>query len=153
MRRLLHEALGYGAVSAISLGADFGILAILVQWLHWPTLIAATTSFLAGACVAYALSVRYVFSQHRLRSRRAEFVGFVALGTIGLAVNLAVIYVATGLLGTVDIVPDPAGLAADFQAMMAAAMAKEVADVMLRSGHRSTRASGSSGRWRRRLRT
>jgi von Willebrand factor type A C-terminal domain len=28
--------------------------------------------------------------------------------------------------------PDPAGLAADFQAMMAAAMAKEVADVMLR---------------------
>ncbi len=36
------------------------------------------------------------------------------------------------LLGSVDIVPDPAGLAADFEAMMQASMAKEVADVVLR---------------------
>ena len=40
--------------------------------------------------------------------------------------------IATALLGTVDIVPDPAGLAADFRQMMAAAMGKEVADVLLR---------------------
>src|SRR5579859_3453768 len=35
-------------------------------------------------------------------------------------------------LGTVDIVPDPAGLAADFAAMMENAMGKQVADVSLR---------------------
>jgi hypothetical protein len=40
--------------------------------------------------------------------------------------------ISTALLGTVDIVPDPAGLAADFSAMMAAAMDKQVADVSLR---------------------
>jgi hypothetical protein len=40
--------------------------------------------------------------------------------------------IATALLGTVDIVPDPDGLAADFEAMMQASMAKEVADVALR---------------------
>jgi hypothetical protein len=40
--------------------------------------------------------------------------------------------ISTALLGTVDIVPDPAGLAADFEAMMQASMAKEVADVALR---------------------
>jgi hypothetical protein len=40
--------------------------------------------------------------------------------------------ISTALLGTVDIVPDPAGLAADFEAMMKASMAKEVADVALR---------------------
>jgi hypothetical protein len=40
--------------------------------------------------------------------------------------------ISAGLLGTVDIVPDPAGLAADFSAMMAAAMGKQVADVSLR---------------------
>src|SRR5450755_878963 len=40
--------------------------------------------------------------------------------------------ISTSLLGTVDIVPDPAGLAADFSAMMAAAMGKQVADVSLR---------------------
>jgi VWA domain-containing protein len=40
--------------------------------------------------------------------------------------------IASALLGSVDIVADPAGLAADFQAMMQDAMGKEVADVALR---------------------
>jgi hypothetical protein len=40
--------------------------------------------------------------------------------------------ISSALLGTVDIVPDPAGLAADFAAMMENAMGKQVADVSLR---------------------
>jgi hypothetical protein len=40
--------------------------------------------------------------------------------------------VASALLGTVDIVANPEGLAADFEAMMQTAMGKEVADVALR---------------------
>src|SRR5215470_3353453 len=39
--------------------------------------------------------------------------------------------VTAALLGSVDIVPDPAGLAADFSAMMAESMGKRVADVSL----------------------
>lgn len=40
--------------------------------------------------------------------------------------------IASALLGTSDIVADPAGLAADFTQMMTNAMGKEVADVSLR---------------------
>ncbi|MFI9718204.1 VWA domain-containing protein [Streptomyces sp. NPDC052396] len=40
--------------------------------------------------------------------------------------------IASALLGTADIVADPAGLAADFTQMMEGAMGKEVADVALR---------------------
>ena len=40
--------------------------------------------------------------------------------------------IASALLGSVDIVADPAGLVADFQAMTEAAMGKSVADVALR---------------------
>ena len=40
--------------------------------------------------------------------------------------------VSSALLGTVDIVAEPSGLADDFRAMMAAAMGKQVADVALR---------------------
>ncbi|MEU1012949.1 VWA domain-containing protein [Streptomyces sp. NPDC005890] len=40
--------------------------------------------------------------------------------------------IASALLGTADIVADPAGLAADFTKMMETAMGKEVADVALR---------------------
>ena len=40
--------------------------------------------------------------------------------------------ISTALLGTVDIVPDPSGLAADFATLMENAMGKQVADVALR---------------------
>jgi von Willebrand factor type A C-terminal domain/von Willebrand factor type A domain len=40
--------------------------------------------------------------------------------------------VSSALLGTVDIIPDPAGLEADFRAMIESAMGKELADVALR---------------------
>jgi len=40
--------------------------------------------------------------------------------------------ISTALLGTVDIVREPSGLAADFAAIMEAAMGKQVADVSLR---------------------
>ncbi len=40
--------------------------------------------------------------------------------------------IASALLGSVDIVADPSGLAADFQSMMEKAMGKEIADVALR---------------------
>jgi hypothetical protein len=40
--------------------------------------------------------------------------------------------ISTALLGTVDIVPDPAALAADFEEMMRGAMSKQLPDVMLR---------------------
>src|SRR5882757_2561710 len=40
--------------------------------------------------------------------------------------------IASALLGSVDIIADPAGLAADFQSMMENAMGKEIADVALR---------------------
>jgi putative flippase GtrA len=99
MRLLIREALGYMLASAIALGADMGLLTVLVHFFHWGTLTAATTSFLAGACVAYALSVRFVFRLHRLRNRRAEFAAFVAIGLVGVVVNAAVIYSAVNFLG------------------------------------------------------
>jgi len=40
--------------------------------------------------------------------------------------------ISTALLGSVDIVPDPAGLAADFEEMMLGAMSKQLPDVLLR---------------------
>lgn len=40
--------------------------------------------------------------------------------------------VSTALLGTVDIIPDPAGMEADFRTMMEKAMGKAVSDVALR---------------------
>jgi putative flippase GtrA len=78
---------------------DVGLLWIFVHFLSWEYLAAAAISYLSGASVAYVLSVKLAFRQHRLTDRRAEFVSFVAIGTVGLAVNWAVIYVGVEVVG------------------------------------------------------
>jgi putative flippase GtrA len=112
VKPLARQAIGYALVSGVALGVDAGLLMLLVRLGHWPTLAAATTSFLTGAVVAYALSVRFVFDEHRLRNRRAEFFSFIALGGVGVIVNGAVMYTAVDLLA-IPILPAK-GVAAGF---------------------------------------
>jgi putative flippase GtrA len=99
VRQFLKELLGYGAASACALVVDVTILWALVHFLTWGYLPAATTSFMVGAVVAYLLSTTIAFKQHRLTSRRTEFTSFVAIGGIGLLVNVAVISIGVNLLG------------------------------------------------------
>jgi putative flippase GtrA len=99
MKIFIKEAFGYGAASACALIVDMGILWVLVHFFSWGYLTAATTSFMAGAIVAYVLSIRLAFKQHRLRDRRAEFAGFVGIGTAGLAINAGVISIAVRYFG------------------------------------------------------
>ena len=99
MRTLLSDAIGYAAASACAFLFDVAVLWTLVQFCHWWYLAAATASFLSGVVVAYILSVGFVFKQHRLRDRKAEFASFAAIGTLGLAVNAAVIFFAVNFFG------------------------------------------------------
>ena len=99
MRILLHEAIRYTAVSACALLVDVTILWILVHYLSWWYLAAATTSFLAGLLVAYALSVTLVFKHRRLESQRLELASFAGIGAVGVAINAAVISFGVKYLG------------------------------------------------------
>jgi putative flippase GtrA len=99
MRRLLREGLGYLAASGAALGVDVLLLWSLVQFLSWGYILAASTSFLAGAVVAYVLSVKLAFRQHRLEDRRMEFLSFVGIGVAGLTVNAGVIFAMVRFFG------------------------------------------------------
>ena len=99
MTRLLKEAVGYGLASAIALAVDAGVLFVLVHFFGWWYLGAATVSFAAGVVITYLISVRLVFKHHRIESRHREFLAFVLIGVIGLAVNLAIMFVAVSLFG------------------------------------------------------
>lgn len=94
-----REILGYAAASGCALLVDIAILAVLVQYLRWWYLAAATASFLAGLFVAYAISVTFVFKRRRFEDRITEFGGFAAVGAVGLAVNAAVIFLAVKYFG------------------------------------------------------
>ncbi len=99
MKSIFKEAFGYAAASGCALIVDMSILWALVHFLSFGPVASATISFLAGSIVAYVLSVKIAFTQHKYYDRRAEFAGFVALGAAGLTINAAVIFVAINYLG------------------------------------------------------
>ncbi|HEY1900564.1 MAG TPA: GtrA family protein [Steroidobacteraceae bacterium] len=99
MFKLCVEATKYAAASAVALGADYAVLVALTRFAGWHYLWANSVSFLTGAVIAYVLSVRFVFSAHRLHSRQLEITSFVLIGLVGLAVSELVLFVTVGRLG------------------------------------------------------
>ena len=98
------EIVRYGMVSIVALAVDFGVLILLNEHLGIHYRIAATISFVTGGVVAYFLSVRFVFAQHRMQIHTFEAMAFVALGLVGLAVNTVVMGVAVGRMGATVVV-------------------------------------------------
>jgi putative flippase GtrA len=110
MGNLLREAAKYAAASAVALLADTGLMLALTRYAGWDYRFAAAVSFMVGATIAYALSVKFVFKAHRLHNRELEFASFVVIGLMGWSINLLVLFIAHGKLG-VDLLPAK-GLAA-----------------------------------------
>jgi putative flippase GtrA len=96
---LFHETWKYFLVSAASLVVDQGVFWALVHRAQIYYLAANVLSVSVGLAVNYVLSITLVFKERRLASRRAEFVGFIAIGIMGLAVNEAFIALFVGGLG------------------------------------------------------
>jgi putative flippase GtrA len=99
VRRFVSELLGYVIASGVALAVDSTILLGLVRAAHWGYLPASIASFLAGAVVAYLLSTRFVFQSRQIRSAPLEMGYFIALGSAGLLVNSAAMFVAVSKVG------------------------------------------------------
>jgi putative flippase GtrA len=93
-RDLAGESVRYGLASAVAFCVDFAVYLGLVRVAGWHYLLAAPAGFALGLVAVYVLSVRWVFPVRRLSDMRLEFVIFLAIGLVGMAVNEAVIYAA-----------------------------------------------------------
>ena len=89
----------YLAASAIALGADFGLLWLLTERAGLHYLASSAISYSTGAVLHYAISATLVFRERRLDSRRAEFLGFFAIGLLGLAASQIVMKTAVDGIG------------------------------------------------------
>ena len=99
MKTVVQEAIRYAAVSACALIIDITVLFILVHYLSWWYVTAASTSFLVGLLVGYVLSVTLVFKYRRLQDPRIEFASFAGIGVVGVAINAAVMTLGVTILG------------------------------------------------------
>lgn len=89
--RTLLQFARYGAVAVIALAFDFGTYAFLITVCHVHPVLAATVGFSIGIVVNYLLSVYWVFSE-RARTRRAEMIGFLIIGLVGLMLTNLIIW-------------------------------------------------------------
>ena len=99
MKTVVREATRYAFVSACAFIIDIAVLFILVSYLSWWYVAAATASFLVGLLVAYLLSITLVFKYRRLQDARIELASFAGIGLVGVAINAAVITLGVNLLG------------------------------------------------------
>ncbi len=97
LRSTLRELFAYGVSAVGALGVDMGVLLLLADVAHWPYLVAATASFVAGGVFLYFASVTVVFRVRRITNPALELTAFLALGVAGLVVNLVVIALAVEL--------------------------------------------------------
>ena len=99
--RLFNEGWKYFLVSLAALALDYGLLVGLTSLGRLHYLVSAAIGFCAGLALNYALSVAFVFKEHRLTDRRVEFLGFLLIGLAGLGLNEALmkLFVETAGLG------------------------------------------------------
>ena len=89
----------YFAVSLIGLLIDLSIFSVALRFLGLSWFLAAVLGFSLGALVVWWLSVQLVFKNRVLaRSPLVEFLGFVAIGVLGLGVTELVLWVGVGVL-------------------------------------------------------
>jgi putative flippase GtrA len=98
MMRLARELIPYFGASAVGLALDVSLLWLQVSVIGVPYLAAAAISFLTGTVLVYWASIRHIFGFRRLASARNEFALFLAVGLVGLAINLGVIYIGVSRL-------------------------------------------------------
>jgi putative flippase GtrA len=96
---VLGEFWRYLGASVIALGCDFGLLWLLTERAGLHYLESSAISYSTGAVLHYVISAAFVFRERRLSDRRAEFVGFFAIGLLGLAASQLVMKAAVDGLG------------------------------------------------------
>ena len=99
MKKLIEQILKFGVVGIIATVIDFGVLYVLSQPLGMDPVISAGISFCVSLVFNYVASMRYMFTHREDMSRSREFVIFLVLSLIGLAINEAIMAAGVAVLG------------------------------------------------------
>ncbi len=89
------QLIRYTFVGGFAFVIDFGTLFILTNYLNIYYLLSAAIAFLIGLTINYSLCIRWVFVKRNIRNRKAEFLLFMFIGIIGLALNELFIWIFT----------------------------------------------------------
>lgn len=100
MRKLIEQFLKFGVVGTVAFAIDYGTLMLLSQVFGVDPVLAAGISFCVSVIFNYLASMRFVFTHRQDMSRGREFVVFIVLSAVGLAINELCMAAGVAALGT-----------------------------------------------------
>jgi len=89
----------YTFVGGIAFIGDFGSLFIMTEYAKIYYLTSAAIAFIIGLTINYTLSVKWVFSKNKFKSRLMEFSLFSLIGVVGLGFNESIMWLLTEKAG------------------------------------------------------
>ena len=87
MKKLIRQLFRFGIVGVIAFVIDYGLLYILTEKCGIYYLVSSLISFGVSVIFNYIASVIWVFDVDKRKSKVKNFVYFIALSVVGLAIN------------------------------------------------------------------
>lgn len=98
MNNHLKEIFKFILTGGVCFLIEYAALILLKEWLHMPVVAATPLAFLISVVFNYLLCVKWVFSNAREGSRKAQL-GFVITSGVGFFLNWALMWALTALFG------------------------------------------------------
>ncbi|WP_288665084.1 GtrA family protein [Dorea sp.] len=87
MKKLIRQLFRFGIVGVIAFVIDYGLLYILTEKCGIYYLVSSLISFGVSVIFNYIASVIWVFDVDKRKSKVKNFIYFIALSVVGLAIN------------------------------------------------------------------
>lgn len=97
LKSLFLQVIKYESTALICGAIDYGLLILLIEAFRVHYLAASFVSLLCAMVVQYMLNVRFVFDTQK-DHRAVKFLGYAALGAVGIGLNALVIFLAVSRL-------------------------------------------------------
>ncbi len=96
--KLFIQIIRYLISGGIAFCVDTGILYVLTEWFDLYYLLSSAISFSIGLIITYFLSIIWVFDFRSKKDKRVEFLIFVIIGIVGLALTSLFMWIFTSKL-------------------------------------------------------
>lgn len=93
--KTLIQIFRYFFVGGTAFVVDYSLLYVFTEFVHIHYLLASVFSFLISLVVNYLLCILWVFHHNTSKSKFVEFLVFVLIASIGLALNTLIMYLFT----------------------------------------------------------